>query len=330
MSNQNERISLACSLSDRTQPLYDGRIEPAGIDLNFVSLEVEEVFWRMLRYQEFDASEMSMSSYMMAKDRGEPQFTAIPVFPSRYFRHSCIFVNTNSGIEDPEDLRGRTVGVPEYQMTAPLWIRGILRTEYGVAPEEMTWYRGGEEEEGREEKLDVDLGPDLNISAIPTDETLSAMLKRGAIDALFTARTPSSFSTPSVERLFSDYRSVERDYYERTGHFPIMHTVVLREDVYQENPWIAQELTKAFTAAKKICMERMTRTSALSTTLPWVHDELDSTRELMGDDFWPYGVEANRDTLETMIEFSYEQGLIDTEFDVTDLFAEETLETYRV
>ena len=330
MSNENERISLACSLSDRTQPLYDGRVEPAGIDLNFVPLEVEEVFWRMLRYKEFDASEMSMSSYMMAKDRGEPQFTAIPVFPSRYFRHSCIFVNTNSGIEDPEDLRGKTVGVPEYQMTAPLWIRGILRTEYGVAPEDMTWYRGGEEEEGREEKLDVNLGPDLSISSIPADETLSAMLERGAIDALFTARTPSSFSTSSVERLFTDYRSVERDYYKRTGHFPIMHTVVLRKDVYRENPWIAQELTKALTKAKDICMERIRRTSALSTTLPWVHDELDETQALMGDNFWPYGVEANRDTIETMIEFSYQQGLIDTEFDAADLFAEETLETYRV
>lgn len=149
----NERLSLACSLSDRTQPLYNGQVQPEGIDLNFIPLEVEEVFWRMLKYQEFDVSEMSMSSYLIAKDRRHPEFTAIPVFPSRYFRHSCIFVNTDSGIEQPSDLRGKTVGVPEYQMTALLWIRGILRTDYGVAPEEMTWYQGGEEEAGREEKL---------------------------------------------------------------------------------------------------------------------------------------------------------------------------------
>lgn len=325
-----ESISVACSLSDRTQPLYNGRVDPEGFDLNFLPLEVEEVFWRMLKYQEFDVSEMSMSSYMMAKDRGHPQFTAIPVFPSRYFRHSCIFINTNSGIDRPEDLQGKTVGVPEYQMTAPLWIRGILQTEYGVEPGDMTWYQGGEEEAGREEKLDPDLSSDVTISAIPTHDTLSAMLERGDIDALFTARTPSSFSTSSVERLFPDYRNVERDYYERTGHFPIMHTVVLREDVYQENPWIAQELTKAFTEAKDVCIDRMNRTSALGTTLPWLHDELDNTRNLMGEDFWSYGFEANRDTLETMIEFSYDQGLIDTEFDAADLFAEETLETYRV
>ena len=326
----NENISLACSLSDRTQALYNGQVMPGGVDLNFIPLEVEEIFWRMLKYQEFDVSEMSMSSYMMAKDRGHPQFTAIPVFPSRYFRHSCIFINRDSGIDDPEDLRGKSVGVPEYQMTAPLWIRGILRTEYGVKPEDMDWYQGGEEEVDREEKLALDLGSVVDISTIPTDDTLSAMLELGEIDALFTARTPSSFSTPSVERLFPDYRNVEREYYERTGHFPIMHTVVIRDDVYQENPWIAQELTKAFTEAKNVCIEQMNKTSALGTTLPWLHDELARTRELMGDDFWSYGLEANRDTLETMIEFSYKQGLIDTEFDVTDLFAEETLKTYWV
>lgn len=156
------------------------------------------------------------------------------------------------------------------------------------------------------------------------------MLERGSIDALLTARTPSSFATPSVERLFPDYPAVERDYYERTGHLPIMHTVVLRDDVYQEHPWIAQELTKAFTEAKDICIERMEKTSALGTTLPWLHDELSSTLDLMGEDFWPYGLDANRDTIETMIEFSYEQGLIGTEFDPADLFAEETLATYRV
>jgi 4,5-dihydroxyphthalate decarboxylase len=305
-------------------------VQPEGIDLNFVALEVEEVFWRMLKYQEFDVSEMSMSSYLIAKDRRDPEFTAIPVFPSRYFRHSCIFVNTDAHIKEPADLRGKTVGVPEYQMTALLWIRGILRTEYGVSPEEMTWYQGGEEEAGREEKLEFETRSDIEISTIPTEDTLSAMLERGDIDALFTARTPSSFSTPSVERLFPDYPAVERDYYERTGHFPIMHTVVLRDDVYRENPWIAQELTKAFTEAKEVCIEQMEKTSALGTTLPWLHNELKRTRELMGEDFWPYGLDANRDTIETMIEFSYDQGLIGTEFDPADLFAEETLATHRV
>lgn len=323
-------IALACDLNDRTRALHDGTVRPTGIDLNFMPLQIEETFWRMLKHQEFDAAEMSMSSYMIARDRGEPDLTAIPVFPSRFFRHSCIFVNADAGIDEPADMAGKRVGVPEYQMTASLWIRGILQHDYGVLPSEMQWFHGGEEDEGREEKIELDLPDDVDIQYIPTDATLSGMLERGDLDALVTARAPSSFSTDSVERLFPDFRSVEMDYYERTGIFPIMHTVVVRGDVYRERPWVAQELLKAFTAAKDICLEQIDDTGALKVALPWLHSELEETRAAMGFDYWPYGIEDNRTTLETMAQYSYEQGLVGQEFDLEDLFAEETFEQYKV
>lgn len=324
------QLTLACDLNDRTRDIANGTVRPAGIDLTFLPFQVEETFWRMLKHQEFDAAEMSMSSYLMARDRGHPELIAVPVFPSRFFRHSCVFINTNSGIEEPADLKGKKVGVPEYQMTASLWVRGALQHEYGVAPEEMDWYHGGEEEEGREEKLELDLPEGVAPSDIPPDRTLSDMLGAGDIDALVTARTPSSFETDSVERLFPNYREVEREYYRKTGHFPIMHTVVVREDVYEENPWVAQELYKIFEQAKDNCLDRIGDTAELQVTLPWLQSELEETRALMGYDYWTYGVEENRDTLETMTQYSHEQGLTDEKLEVDELFAPNTYDQFKV
>lgn len=323
-------VSLACDLNDRTRALYDGTITPHGIDLTFLPLQIEETFWRMLKHREFDAAEMSMSSYMMTRDRGEPELIAIPVFPSRFFRHSCIFINANAGTDRPEELAGKKVGVPEYQMTAALWCRGVLEHEYGVAPDEMEWYHGGEEDAGREEKLEVDVPESVALDYIPSGRTLSDMLGEGDLDALITARTPSSFQTDSVERLFPDYRDVEKDYYRKTGHFPIMHTVVLRQDVFDERPWIAQELYKAFEEAKQLCLEELGDTGELQRALPWLINEVEETRKLMGRDFWPYGVEDNRETLEFMTQMSYEQGLINEPLAVDDLFASTTFDEYKV
>ncbi|MFC7216079.1 PhnD/SsuA/transferrin family substrate-binding protein [Saliphagus sp. GCM10025334] len=317
-------------MNGRTKALYDGTVAPEGIDLTFLPLQIEETFWRMLKHQEFDAAEMSMSSYMMTVDRGDPELIAIPVFPSRFFRHSCIFINADAGIERPEDLAGCSVGVPEYQMTASLWCRGILQHEYGVAPEEMHWYHGGEEEAGREEKLTLDLPDEINIDYIPEDRTLSGMLETGDLDALVTARAPSSFQTTSVERLFENYRDVEMNYYRKTGHFPIMHTIVLRQDVYDDRPWVAQELYKVFNQAKQHCLEELGDTGLLKRTLPWLIHELEETRDLMGWDFWPYGVEDNRETLEFMAQMSYEQGLIKQQLTVEDLFAPTTFDEYKI
>ena len=214
------RFSFACSAYDRLQPLINGTVVPEGMDFNFISLEVEEIFWRQLRHQEFDGSEMSFSSYTMARSRGDDRFIAIPVFTSRFFRHSCVYINVNKGIEKPEDLKGKIVGVPEYQMTAALWLRGIFQHEYGVHPRQVHWRSGGEETPGRVEKLQLQLPADVEYQAIPADRTLSRMLEEGEIDALFTARTPSCFTngSPNVRRLFGNYMEVEKEYFRKTHY----------------------------------------------------------------------------------------------------------------
>lgn len=323
-------IALACDLNDRTRDLATGEVSPTGVNLNFLPLEVEETFWRMLRHQEFDAAEMSMSSYLMALDQGRPELVAIPAFPSRFFRHSCVFINSNAGIDTPEDLAGKRVGVPEYQMTASLMVRGMLQDEYGVHPADMVWFHGGEEEGGREEKLALDLPDEIELNAIDRDQTLSRMLASGDLDALISARIPSSFRDGDVERLFPDFKRVEREYYRTTGIFPIMHCVVLRQGVYDEMPWVATELYKAFDQARQNFLARIGKTNELQVGLPWLMDELEATRELMGWDYWPYGVEANREVLETMTRYSAEQGLTEERIDVDELFAPETYTEFKV
>ena len=326
------RISLACWDYDRTRALQEGRVEVEGVDLTYLPLRVEETFWRMLRYQEFDATELSMGSYLIARDKGHPPFIAIPVFPSRAFRHSCIYINTDSGIKEPRDLIGKRVGVSEYQITMAIWARGILQHEYGVAPNQMKWFTGGEEHPGRQDKIEHDLPADTDIQPIGPDQTLSAMLESGEIDAMCAAHLPLPFvrRSPKVRRLIPNFREVEREYYRRTKIFPVMHTVVLREDVYQRYPWVAQSLYKAFCEAKKRCQESMYEFSALKYMLAWSIAEMEEEREIFGEDLWPYGLEANQHVLETLVQYACEQGLIKEKVDLKDLFAPNTLEDFKI
>jgi 4,5-dihydroxyphthalate decarboxylase len=325
------RLSLACWDYDRTRALADGRVRPDGIELIYLNQPVEETFFRMLRFQEFDASEMSLSSYVASLGRAEPPFIAIPAFPSRFFRHSCIFVSSKSGIKRPEDLKGKRIGVPEYQMTAPVWIRGILSDEYGVKVTEVQHLSGGEEEPGRDEKLKLDLPSSIKLTPIGPTQTLSGMLAAGELDALVTARAPSTFTTTdSVKRLFPDYVAKEKEYFRRTKIFPIMHTVVIRRDVYAKNPWVAQSLYKAFVASKKIASGMYDQTAALTSMLPWSVAAADEARAEMGDDWWPYGLGPNRHVLETFLRYHHEQGLSKRLFKPEELFAKETLESFKV
>jgi 4,5-dihydroxyphthalate decarboxylase len=325
-------FSFACSPYDRLQAMMNGTVVPEGIDLNFIPLEVEEIFWRQLRHGEFDGSEMSFSSYAMSRSRGDDRFIAIPAFTSRFFRHSCVYVNVNKGIENPHDLRGKLVGVPEYQITAALWLRGIFQHEYGVHPRDMHWRTGGEETPGRSEKVTLRLPSDVDCQPIPPDRTLSGMLDDGEIDALFTARTPSCFTkgSPKVRRLFAHCGEVEKDYYERTHIFPIMHTVVIKRKVYEEHPWVAMSLYKALTASKNIALENLRHTFALHVALPWLVWYVEETREIMGEDWWPYGIEKNRETLEAMCRYSFEQGLSVRKMTVEELFAPETFDEFGI
>lgn len=326
------RMTLACWNYDRTWALMDGRVEPEGIDLNFLNFPVEETFFRMLRHHEFEVAEMSLSSYCVSLFTKEKPFIAIPVFPSRFFRHSCIYVNANSGIKEPKDLIGKRIGNPEYQMTAPVWIRGILADEYDVPINSVTYYTGGEEEPGRPEKLKLDLPPDIRVERIGATQTLSAMLESGEIDALYTARMPSSFrrSPDKVKRLFGDYVPVEQEYFRRTKIFPIMHTVAIKRSVYESNPWVAQALYKAFYRAQQETYEDLYQTAALKFMLPWLTAHVEETRKEMGRDFWPYGFEVNRDTLNTFLRYSHEQGLSKELLTPEQLFAPETLESFKI
>jgi len=326
------KFTFACSPYDRLQPLMNGTVAPEGIDLNFIPLEVEEIFWRQLRHREFDGSEMSFSSYTMARSRGDDAFIAIPVFTSRFFRHSCVYINTHKGISHPQDLKGKTVGVPEYQMTAALWLRGIFQHEYGVHPRDVHWRSGGEETPGRVEKLKLALPTDVEYQPIPPDRTLSDMLDTGEIDALFTARTPSCFTKGSqnVTRLFPDYIEVEKEYYRKTRIFPIMHCVVLKRSVYADNPWVAMSLHKALNASKNVTLKSLQHTFALHAALPWLVSHVEETRRIMGDDWWPYGIEKNRETIEALCEYSFEQGLSVRKMTIEELFAPETLDEFKI
>ena len=326
------RLALACGDYDRTRALLDGRVRPEGIDLNFLRLPVEETFFRMLRHREFDAAEMSLSSYVLSLFQPAPPFVAIPAFPSRFFRHSCIYIHTSSGIKQPADLAGRRIGTPEYQMTAPVWIRGTLADEHDVPVSSAIYCTGGQEEPGRPEKLPLALPPAIRVERIGPKQTLSSMLARGEIDALYTARTPSTFGSGNgaVKRLFDDFAAVERDYFRRTGIFPIMHTVVIRRDVYERHRWIAQSLYKAFCAARQLAHDDLAETAALTTMLPWLPAHLDETRREMGADFWPYGLERNRATLATFLRYSHEQGLAKALVEPEQLFAPEALESFKI
>jgi 4,5-dihydroxyphthalate decarboxylase len=326
------QLTLACWDYDRTRALADGRIAVDGIDLNYVSLPVEETFFRMLRFREFDAAELSLSSYTVSLFREDPAFIAIPVFPSRFFRHSCIFVSAASGITDPAALAGKRVGVPEYQMTAPVWIRGILQDEYGLDPASVIHQTGGEEEPGREEKLKLDLPPRFRIVPIGKTETLSRLLAQGGIDALFTARAPSTFYTEpqNVRRLFENYAEIERAYFQRTAIFPIMHVIVLRRDVYRRHPWVAQSLFKAFVQSKRVTYEDLKITAALKTSLPWQTAAVEDAIRLLGEDWWSYGFAENRHVIETFLRYHHEQGLSARRLAPEELFAPETLESFRI
>jgi 4,5-dihydroxyphthalate decarboxylase len=325
-------LSFACWNYDRTRALMDGRVLIDGINLNYLNLPVEETFYRMAKFKEFDVAEMSLSSYCVSLNTPEKPFIAIPVFPSRFFRHSCIFINQNSGIKEPIDLIGKRIASPEYQMTAPVWIRGILSDFYGVPVDAQPYLFGGEEETGRVEKLKLELPKNIQVSPIGPTQTLSQMLYDGDLDALYTARTPSSFlrGDGRITRLFENYFDVERAYFKKTKIFPIMHTVVIRREVYETNRWIAQSLMKAFNASKLIACQDLQETAALKTMLPWLIHHVEDVKKELGDDWWSYGVERNKNTLETFLRYHYEQGLSKKILSIADLFAPESLEEFKI
>jgi 4,5-dihydroxyphthalate decarboxylase len=325
-------LTLGCWNYDRTRALMDGTVRPDGIDINYLNMPVEETFFRMARFREFDIAEMSLSSYTVSLNSEAKPFIAIPVFPSRFFRHSCIYINRNAGISTPKDLIGKRVGTPEYQMTAPVWIRGILSDHYGVKVDQCHYLVGGEEEPNRIEKITLNLPKNIKVEPIGPDKTLAQMLRDGEIDAFYTARKPSTFNTAPdrVGRLFENFVEVERDYYRTTGIFPIMHTVVIRRDIYEQNRWVAQALNKAFIEAQRLTYEDLKETAALKAMLPWAHAHIEDAIRDMGEDYWSYGFEKNRETLDIFLRYHHEQGLSKRRLKPEELFAPETLEAFKI
>lgn len=323
-------ISLACGDYDRTTALGSGKVQAEGLDLNVLNLPVEEIFYRSAVYGEFDVSEMSLSSYTLTLER-KREFVAIPVFPSRAFRHNGVYVNANAGIEEPRDLIGKTVGVAEYQMTAAVWIRGFLAEDYGVPVDSVAYRTGGLHSPGRHEKIAI-TPPGIDIAPIAEGRTLSEMLVSGEIDALHTPRSPQPYldRNPNVRRLWENTQEEELAYFKRTGIFPIMHVVVIRRDVYEANRWMASSLVKAFTAAKKVVTDRAEETAALGSMLPFSYLAARDAREVLGDDYWSYGLEPNRETLAAFLRFSHDQGLLSRKFEPEELFAPETLTSFVI
>jgi len=323
------RLTLACGDYDRTRALHDGSVAPEGIDLVCLRLPVEDIFFRMARFAEFDAAELSLSSYLISMtDHGPGRFVAIPAFLSRSFRHSGIYVHPGSGITRPEDLAGRTVGLAEYQLTANVWIRGLLAEHHGVPIASVRYRTGGLHTPGRAEKLKLALPDDIDIAPIPPGRTLSDMLAAGELDAVYSPRTPQCFRAghPGVRRLFADVRAVEADYYLRTGIFPIMHVVVLRREVYEANRWAARSLFRALVAARDHAWAGIDETASLRYMLPWLAIELEANRAILGPDFWSYGLPGNEKALATLIGYSHAQGLARRAYAPAELFAPETLE----
>ena len=315
-------LNIACWDYDRTRPLTDGRVQPEGINLDVTVLRPREIFPRMLQDQEFDASEMSLASYVILKARDQCPFVAIPVMLSKIFRHDCIYVRPDAGINEPADLRGKRIGLPQYSSTAGVFIKGLMQHEYGVSPQEMSWFMGGQDTPAPAPLVPLDLPADIHLEFIPEDKTLEGMLADGELDALFATYIPNLFlsGSPTIARLFPNFKEVEQDYYRRTGIFPIMHTVVIREDVHREHPWVAASLYDAFSQAKELAVGGLYDTDALALTLPFLIDHLEESRRIFGSDYWSYGVESNRPALEGLSQYVVDQGLAPRVVSTEELF----------
>jgi 4,5-dihydroxyphthalate decarboxylase len=303
------KLTLACWDYDRTRPLIDGRVQPEGIDLEIKVMRPRQTFPRMLEHKEFEVSELSLASYMSLKGRGTCPFVAVPVALSKIFRHSCIYIRTDSGIRTPQDLRGKRVGTTQLSSTGVVFMNGMLQHEYGVTLEDIHWFIGGLAGPTQRPLIPLNLPKSMKIAFLSSNQTLEGMLETGGLDALFVLFIPSIFQngSPRIARLFPNYYELETDYYRRTGIFPIMHTVVLRDDIYREHPWAARSIYKAFCEARDLATNGLYDTDALRLSLPWLIYHIEETWRVLGKDFWAYGLEPNRRTLEAIGQYVYEQ-----------------------
>jgi len=315
------RLSFACGPYDRTQALRDGTIRPDGIELNYLTLQPAEIFWRMLQFKDFDASELSLSNYATLVSEGNAPFIAIPAFPSRVFRHGYFFINTGKGIKSGADLKGKRGGVPEYSMTAAVYMRGLMQHEFGVKPSDVEWVQG------RADRLGLKLPSDVKLTQAPAGTELGDLLERGEIDFLITANSPLSFrrGAGNVQRLFPNYAEMEKDYYRRTKIYPIMHTVVIRRDIYDRDPWVAASLYKALCESKERCYRLLVEGGTPKASFAWLQPLIEEEQAIIGLDWFPYGIAQNRPSIDALLQYSHEQGLSARRLKLEELFAPSTL-----
>jgi 4,5-dihydroxyphthalate decarboxylase len=329
MSDLN--LSIAIGDYDRNRPLIDGAVKIDGVDPVFMKLCPEEIFFRAFRTQDFDVCELSLSSFTLKTALGTCPYVGIPAFVSRCFRHTSIYVRTDR-VKDPKDLKGRKVGVPEYQLTANVWARAILEDDFGVKPSDIHWIRGGIEHAGRPEKIAVKLPSGVRLDDAPDRVTISELLEKGEIDGFMAPRAPSAkaLADPNIGWLFRDPVAAGRDYFRRTGIFPIMHLIGLRRELAERHPWLPAAVFKAFEQSKSTALEQLSDVSATKVTLPFVEETLKATRELMGEDFWPYGVEPNVKALDAFLRHHHSQGISPRLVSIKEMFHPATLETFKI
>jgi 4,5-dihydroxyphthalate decarboxylase len=324
-------LSVAVGDYDRTRPLIDGSVGIDGVNPIFMTLGPEEIFFRAFRGAEFDVCELSLSSFTLKTAQGDSPYVAVPAFVSRAFRHTAIYVRTDR-VKKPADLKGRKVGVPEYQLTANVWARALLDDDFGVKPADIHWIRGGIEEAGRPEKLTINLPPGVRLDNAPEGATISALLENGDIDGFIAPRPPTLVEKghPNIGWLFSDPVAAAKDYFKRTGYFPIMHVVGVRRTLAERHPWLPGAVYKAFEQAKALGVKKLSDTSATKVTLPFVEEALRDARTLMGDDYWPYGIGPNRKVLDYFLGQHHAQGLSPRRVKVEELFHPGTFETFKL
>lgn len=325
-------ITIACAEYDRTRPIKDGRVPVDGCEVTYLPLGPEELFFRAFRYHEFDVAELSFNSYLMTTSRGTCPYVAVPAFVSRRFRHSAVFIRTDRGLKTPADLKGKLVGLPEYQQTANVWMRGIFKDEYGVNPADIRWRNGGQEEPGRDERTPLELKNGVELKPIPSDKTLNGMLVSGELDAVFSARALSSYlkGTPNVGLLFPNYREAERAYFQKSRMFPIMHLIGIKKTVVERYPWLPGTVYKAFCKAKEIALAELAEVAANNVTLPWPEVDINDAAQLMGRDYWRYGIKECAHEIETLVRYSHDQGLIPRKLTAEEIFHPSVFEVSKV
>lgn len=328
----NLQLSFAIGDYDRNRPLLDGAVQIDGVDPVFQKLYPEEIFFRAMRHEAFDVCELSLSSFVLRTARGDCPYVGVPAFLSRAFRHTSLIVRSDRGIRSPRDLEGKRVGLAEWQLTANVWTRALFEDEYGVKMQDIKWVRGGLEEAGRLEKVQIKLPEGVTVEDIGPEQTLNQMLMDGDIDAYIGPRAPSAFvpSNPTLSWAFDDPTTEAMKFYEKTKIFPIMHLVGVRKSLAEQHPWLPMALLKAFARSKKLALEHLSDTSATKITLPFVEEQLRRAQAFMGNDFWTYGVGPNRHVLEAFTRHHHKQGLSARVVGVDELFHPGTLESYKL